>query len=188
LASAITLLGLGVHLVLAQQLGLGEQLGAGIARRLLGDAADQLARFLHLPLAREQRRAPRLHLERALRVVDARQPPLGAGVVVLQLGGLREQQEGLRQRGARVRRRVVVVVAPCPTGALAAVPKLTAAPPSTRRTYVRSASLASFGRFISSSSAPSVSHGGASCGSDFVSTATSAAASGSRCVVASVRT
>ena len=38
------LLGVGVHLVLAQQLGFGEQLGARVAWRLFGNAADQLAR------------------------------------------------------------------------------------------------------------------------------------------------
>jgi hypothetical protein len=82
------LLGFGVHLAFAQKLGLGEQLRACVARRLLGDAADQFARFLDLALAREQRRPARLHLERTLRVVDAREPALGAGEVLLLLGGL----------------------------------------------------------------------------------------------------
>ena len=46
-------------------------------RAALGHAADQLARLRHLALARQQRGAARLHLERALRVVDLGQPGFG---------------------------------------------------------------------------------------------------------------
>ena len=88
-------IGLAPQLHVAQHLGLGEELGAAVGRRLLRRLADQFARFLDLALARQQRGAARLHLERALRVVDLGEPALGALVVVLLLGRLREQQPGL---------------------------------------------------------------------------------------------
>jgi len=49
-------------------------LRACIGRRALGRAANQFARLRELAFAGEQRRAPRLHLEHALRAVDLREP------------------------------------------------------------------------------------------------------------------
>ncbi len=85
------------QLRVAQDLRLRQHLGARVVGRLLGQAADQLAGLRDLALARQQRSAPRLHLEGALRVVDLRQPGLGRLEVALLVGGLRQQQVAARQ-------------------------------------------------------------------------------------------
>jgi hypothetical protein len=101
------------ELHVAQHLRFGEQLGAGVGRRLLRSKAHQFAGFLDLALARQQRGAPGLHFERALRVVDLGEPALGTLEVALLLGGLSQKQPGLRAAllgGRRRRCRFVVIL------------------------------------------------------------------------------
>ena len=85
-----------------------------VARRCSGTRADQLARFVRsCPGARASRRAAAAPRARAAGCRSRASQRFGAGEVLLLLGRLREQQVGLRQRRARVGRRVVVVVAAC---------------------------------------------------------------------------
>src|ERR1019366_9707373 len=84
-------LGLASLFGFAQQFGLGDELGVGIGGCALGNAADQLAGLGHLALLDKERGAARLNVEGTLRVVDAREPALGAGQIALLLRCLRQQ-------------------------------------------------------------------------------------------------
>ena len=81
----------------AQHLGLGHQLGAGVVAGALGHGLDQGAGLFDLALARQDGGAPHLHLQRTLRAVHLGQPGFGGGHVTTLLGGLRKQQPGLGQ-------------------------------------------------------------------------------------------
>ena len=109
------------------------------ARASPGDCSGTLrissrASFI-LPWRASSDAAPCLHLERPLRVVDAREPALGADEIPLLLGRLREQEVAPGStRVLALGGRVVLVVAAHACAGVAAAPKFTAAPPSTRRT------------------------------------------------------
>ncbi len=90
--------GLFPHLRLAKQLDFGKDFRPRTLGILFGQLLDKCPGLGHLALFGKQRCAPLLYFERALRVVDSRQPGLGRLELAALFGRLRKHQKGLHPR------------------------------------------------------------------------------------------
>ena len=99
-----------------QQLHLGQHLGSRIVVAALRRAPYQFHALGEPTLPGQQRGAPHLHLERALRRLHLVQPGFGAAEVALQLGRLGQHQPRLRQTTVGVLHDLLVIAGCCRGG------------------------------------------------------------------------